>query len=182
GKYKLPGLSVSALLMGRRIKDFRIEVILMNMQPCMMYAVLCNARPGHFTETVDVETVDMKDAFDLFSHFFCPWLSSVDTGLQLQTVHCACFLKGFGKIQRVGRGTCKRCRSKIFHAHHLSFRISCRHRDCCCAERFRTEVQAHAAGEQPISIAYMDNILCCEACHHKPSCDTLPPHIHIFLR
>ena len=59
GKYKLSGLPVGTRRMGRRVEHLRIEIVMMDMKPLVVDAVLRHARPENFAQTVDIEAVDM---------------------------------------------------------------------------------------------------------------------------
>ena len=54
---------------------------MMDVKSCLVDAVLCHARSGDLTQSVNIETVDVEDALDLLAHLLCPGLRAVDAGL-----------------------------------------------------------------------------------------------------
>ena len=180
-EYQFTCLSVRTFFMSRRIEHFRIEIVGMDMKSFFVNAVLGNAGSCHFTQSINIETVNVQNTLDLLAHLLSPGLCSVDSGLELQTVYHTCLCQRFCQVKSVGRRTRKCSRSQILHTHHLSFRISRGHRDCGRSQSLSSEIQPHTACEQSVSIAYMNNVLRSKTCHGKTSGHAFAPYINVFL-
>ena len=154
---------------------------MMNVKSCMMDTILSHSGTCDLTKSVNIKTIDMQNTLDFLAHFLRPWLCAMDSGFEFQSVNYACFLHRLCQIQCIRGRTCKCSRAKIFHAHHLTFRVACRHRNCHCSQRFRTEIQAKPSGKQAISVANMQHIFIRQSRHRKASGHALPPHVNIFL-
>ena len=152
------------------------------MKSRFMDTILSHSGACDLTKSVNIKTINVKDIFNLFPHFFRPRFCAVNTDFQIQPVNNPCFLNGFCKIQSIRRRTRKCSGSKIFHTHHLTLCIACRHRNRHCPERSCSKIQSKASGKQTITITDMYNIFLGKSCHRQFSCHTFPPYFYIFLR
>src|SRR5574344_163992 len=92
GEYKFANDIFTNRLQSVAVNNFRNEVVFVDMQAFVIFAVTGNARPHHFTQTVDVVRLDVEHIFNLIAHLLRPRFSTAEGSAQLyfieQSLRC----------------------------------------------------------------------------------------------
>ena len=115
------------------------------------------------------------------AHFLRPRLRAENTGFQMDLVLQPAFVDCFREICRVGGGAAEDRCAEILHELELTVGVAGGHRKRETADLLRTAVQSHAAREQTVAVAVLQNIVPCSAGSHDRTRTAVAPQRKIVL-
>src|SRR5579875_3233417 len=166
------------------VDHFGIEIVLIDMKSVMVRALEGDAGANYFGEAVKIKSLDSEAFFDLLAHAFGPRFRPEEAGAHLHTAAQidTCLGGNFGDYQRVGRRTGDDRAAEIFHQLELAARQATAHRNDGCSDKFRSNMQAQAAGKKPVAIEVLKHVVGGHAASGQGACHHFAPHLQVGAR
>ncbi len=176
----LPG---TELLSRLGVQDLDVREISPDVDAVLLGA-LGEQRSGELRRSVDIVRLDAGDLLDAVAHLLRPGLRSQDgrpePGVLVDVdPH---LLRGLSKMQHVGGSAADRRDLEVLDELYLPLGVADRCRDHSSADALRAVVQPEPAGEQPVSVADLDNILAAQTDRAQRSRHRQRPVVEVVLR
>src|SRR5690606_15476243 len=143
-----------------RIDDLGVEMVFPDDRTVFGFDTFTgHARPHDFGQPVNIDRVDCRFGLDVLAHLPRPWFGAEDPDTQ-RTLTPADPLAPllFQDIAEIRGRDHDDVRTKIIDQLHLLFRLAARHRNHRAPQPLGPVMGPKPAGEQPITIGYVDDI------------------------
>ena len=178
---QLAFLAVRQFLARAWVDNLGQEVVFLDVHAVVLRTFDCHTGADDLGQAVDIKCLDPEFLFDLVPHLFGPRLRPENARAQFHPLlkvdaHIGGFL---GDHERVRRRARQRRRAEVLHQHHLPPREAAGHRDHQRADFVRADVETETAGEQPVAVGIVNDVLVCDPGRTHRARHHFRPQVHI---